>query len=419
MPIDLPTALRLAGAEHLDVRIAQQKLAEAQARDTMARNRMFPWIAVGATAQRHENNIQTVEGQIIDADKQSLAAGLALNARWEPAESYFQRLVARQRVQGEQAALETQGQAAVHAAALAYFDLLRATVDIGVAQAALDLSDRHLRQVQALGEAGLIFAGDVQRTTTHRARSALSLRQAQAQAAVASARLAEVLKLDPAVELTTPAGDLVPLSIAPAQADVDSLIGRALGARPELGRSSADLAAAQTALKGARFAPLIPTVTAQAALGGLGGAPGTNRWTQNYGSTTDYSLGLSWRLGPGGLFDHAPERVASAQLQQAELELERTRQSVRRQVVEQHALTRSLLDQLGLIRQALIVAENTAQLSLSRREQGVAEVLEDIVAKEELTRARHDYAAVVAQYNQAQFGLLRALGGSLEGIKLD
>ena len=34
--------------------------------------------------QRHEDNIQAVNGPIIDADKQSLALGLALNARLFP-----------------------------------------------------------------------------------------------------------------------------------------------------------------------------------------------------------------------------------------------------------------------------------------------------------------------------------------------
>src|SRR5262249_52783590 len=57
-PIDLPTALRLAGAQNLDVKIAQSRLAEAKANYTSALSQFFPWIAPGAAFRRHENQIQ-------------------------------------------------------------------------------------------------------------------------------------------------------------------------------------------------------------------------------------------------------------------------------------------------------------------------------------------------------------------------
>ena len=47
LPIDLPTALRLAGAQNLDVQIAQAKLAEARANQDGAVAQFFPWIAPG------------------------------------------------------------------------------------------------------------------------------------------------------------------------------------------------------------------------------------------------------------------------------------------------------------------------------------------------------------------------------------
>ena len=43
--IDLPTALRLAGANNLDVQIAREKVNEARAVSDSARARFFPWIA--------------------------------------------------------------------------------------------------------------------------------------------------------------------------------------------------------------------------------------------------------------------------------------------------------------------------------------------------------------------------------------
>src|SRR5579862_6870583 len=44
-PIDLPTALRLAGAQNLDIQIARTRLAEARANRQSALEQFFPWLA--------------------------------------------------------------------------------------------------------------------------------------------------------------------------------------------------------------------------------------------------------------------------------------------------------------------------------------------------------------------------------------
>jgi len=38
-------------------------------------------------------------------------------------------------------------------------------------------------------------------------------------------------------------------------------------------------------------------------------------------------------------------------------------------------------------------------------------VLERILAEQDLTRARNDYVTAVAEYDKAQYALLRAIGG--------
>ena len=198
-PIDLATTLRLAGADNLSVRIAREKLAEARADADVARERLFPWVTAGLSLRQHENNLQTVEGRIIDADKRSFSAGVGLNAQWDFGDVYYQKLAAQQRVRAEEAALTTQRQNSVTDAALAYYELLRATATIGIATEALDLSSRHHAQLVASASAGVTFAGDVHRVATARARNETAVQQAREQARIAAARLAEILKLDPAI----------------------------------------------------------------------------------------------------------------------------------------------------------------------------------------------------------------------------
>ncbi|MEX2043983.1 MAG: hypothetical protein WD941_01435, partial [Opitutus sp.] len=103
--IDLPTALRLAGANNLDVQIAQEKVVEARAASDTVRAKFFPWVAPSITLRRHEENIQEVRGAIIDVERQSLSAGIAINAQVDIGETYYQNLVARQAVRTSEAAL--------------------------------------------------------------------------------------------------------------------------------------------------------------------------------------------------------------------------------------------------------------------------------------------------------------------------
>lgn len=408
--IDLPTVLRLAGADSLQVKIAREKLAEAQAQESIARAKLFPWLSVGATLRQHENNIQTVDGQIIDADKRSLAAGLGANFTWDPSEVYFQNLSVRQLARAEEAAFDASRQTAVYESLVAYFELLRAQALVDVEVEALKIVGRHYDQVEASAEAGLVFAGDVHRLAGQRARGEIALRQAREAVVSASARLATFLKLDPTVELDPVKTDLVPLAILDVNLELGLLVSQALGRRPELTQFDARVAAAREERTGAHYGPLIPTITAQMNYGGLGGGPGLGDATNQFDVAEDYALGVAWRVGPGGLFDRGRIRLSDARLRRSELELELVRDQIRREVVEQHARVLSWGDQVQLLATAAEAAGKTAELSRQRREQGVGPVLEDILAEEELTRTRRDYATGIARYNQAQYALLRAIG---------
>ena len=65
--INLETALRLAGAQNLDVQIARERVKEAKAQHEQAREQFFPWIAPGLGYKRHDGNIQDVSGNIFEA----------------------------------------------------------------------------------------------------------------------------------------------------------------------------------------------------------------------------------------------------------------------------------------------------------------------------------------------------------------
>ena len=198
------------------------------------------------------------------------------------------------------------------------------------------------------------------------------------------------------------------LTLVPADAGLGPLVERALQSRPELQRGNALVAAAERLLSGAQKGPLIPSLGAQAFVGGLGGGrPGV---PTSFGDSEDYAILLGWRIGPGGLFDKSRTRLASARLERARLEAARVRDEVVRQVVDSFARVQSTADQMTAARENLETAVESLRLSESRKEFGVASVLEVIQAQRDLTQARGDYLSSIAENDKAQYALSRAIG---------
>src|SRR6478672_9870622 len=80
--IDLPAALRLAGAQNLEIQIARERLKEAEAQRSSAVERFFPWIAPGISYHRRDGVAQAVPpGTISDAHFQSYSPGASLAAQ--------------------------------------------------------------------------------------------------------------------------------------------------------------------------------------------------------------------------------------------------------------------------------------------------------------------------------------------------
>lgn len=409
LPIDLPSALRLAGAQNIDVQIAQAKVYEARAQHLETQLAFFPWVGASLGFRRHEGNIQRVDGNVFETNKNTYVTGGAVNVGLELGESIFSALAAHRLAAAADEALQAERRDRVLEAASGYFELARARAAVGIGEETLRVSRDYARQVRDAADAGIAFKGDAFRVEAQAERDAMALRQAQERQRTASARLSRVLRLDPAVELVPRDADLSPLSLDEAGAPALALIASALESRPELRVAGFRRDAAEKAKDGAVYGPMFPSIGAQAYYGGLGGGtgdPGPKEFEEN----REYSVNLGWRIGPGGLFDAGRIGAARARVDVGEFELERARDEIRRQVVEARERATSLKDQVAIARRALEAARETFRLTDERREFGVGAVLEHIQSHQDLDRARLEYANTVAELNKAQYALRWATG---------
>jgi outer membrane protein TolC len=407
-PIDLATTLRLAGANGIDVQIARERLEAAKAGATSAVGQFLPWLSAGVGYRGHRDLIQDVVGNMVQADKDSHTAGAALNLQVDVGDAVYRTLAARQARAAAEQGLEAQRQETLVRAAQSYFDLLIAQSVVAAAADAVGISREYESQLHRAVEAGIALKGDELRVKVQTRRNQLSLQQAQEQRRVLAARLAEALRLDPAVELVGQDVELAPLALVPATATVDALVAEAVAARPELKEALALAQVAEETRKGAVYGPLIPTVTGMAFFGSLGG--GKDGGLTTSGASRDYLAAVGWRIGPGGLFDLGRIRSTRARLGEAQWNVEKLKDAVARQVVEARTRVLSQQEQLSTAMEALAAAEQGLELAVGRKEFGVGIVLENILAEQDQTRARQDYVRAVGEYDKAQYALSRALG---------
>lgn len=406
--IQLESALRLAGAKNIAIEITRERVREARSQLDQERRLLLPWLAPGIGYRRHDGNLQDIVGDVFDASKQSGTAALTLQAQVDLGDAGYRVLAARQAVAASEAQNESQQRATHLAVATAYTDLSRAAALVVTADEAVRISDRTLAQVREAVSAGIAFAGDAARVEVQRARTESARVAARQEVRVASARLAQLLRLPPGEELRPDLAEFLPVILVPTNQPLDALVAVALSTRPELRRADALTGVARARRDGVTKGPWIPTLGAQAAFGGLAG--GRNSAFGDADDFQDYGVGVSWRIGPGGIGDRSRIRTADARLNIAKLEQEQLRDEVVREVVELHSRTDTASEQVQITTRTVTSARRLLDLTQARREFGVGAVLEAIEAEREFSRAQAEHLQTIAEHNRAQWMLWHATG---------
>ncbi|MGO8821178.1 MAG: TolC family protein [Desulfomonilaceae bacterium] len=439
-PIDLQTTLRLAGAQNLDIRIARSELQKARANQLMAWEQFLPWLSTGAVFERRDGlSFSSGNGAINEAHYGYNLPGFTVVGRVPVGDAIFNALSARQLVRASGNALNAQWQNSSLAAAMSYFDTLEAKARANVERQAAAISATYQKELHHAVVTGIAFKGDELRIQTETERYQIAVRLWLQHQRDASAKLADILRMDSTIDLVPEDSDLMPIMLFDTQAPLESLVQQAYSARPELRESQALIAAANAQRKGVTYGPIIPTLSTAMFFGSLNGGwgnywgeraidtagpitgPHTRGYVQQYpggqngGATQDILFGVNWRIGPGGLGDVGAIRVANARLNTEQLRGQKMLDEVTRQVVQSFTRVRSYYDQIALARRNISSARETLRLTEGRKDYGVGNVLEVIQAQQALERASTEYVVAMAEFNKAQYELSRAVGGLLPG----
>ncbi|MFO0824740.1 MAG: TolC family protein [Gemmataceae bacterium] len=137
-PIDLASALQLAGAENPELMLARQRISEVSAIRQLAAAQILPNLNVGTNYDNHNGALQQSTGNILNVNRDSLYVGLGaaavgsgtvnipgLNYNLNIGASWLGFLSARQRVTTATAVSEAVRNDVLLRVCLAYCDLLR------------------------------------------------------------------------------------------------------------------------------------------------------------------------------------------------------------------------------------------------------------------------------------------------------
>ncbi len=439
LPIDLGTALRLAGAQNPELLLARERVSEAIALRQLAVAQLLPNINVGTNYDLHRGPLQQSNGNVLRVNRDALYYGFGtgavgagtisipgLNYNLNVGEAWFGALQARQLVAERRfGALAVRNDVLLRVS-LAYLDLQRADARRAIAVTNRD-EGAEVARLTAVYAARKVQQGrkaDADRAAVELKRRDAELTQAEGDVLTASARLARELNLDPSARLKPVEGWAVPAPLVPDTVPLSELIAVALVQRPELAERRTEIRRALYALSAARLLPFSPNVVLGFSAGGFGGgsdlvAQGvvaangqvtTGPRFGDFGGRSDFDVAVYWTVRNLGVGNVALVREARSVVRQTQLRELETLNRVRAEVAESYARSAARAAQIDAAEKAVRAAREAFSEDLLRIRGFFGLPIELMDSMRLLGRARYEYLDAIVEYNRAQFQLYVALG---------
>ena len=297
--------------------------------------------------------------------------------------------------------------------ALAFSELLRSEGRRAVALQAREEAQAIAKLTADYAVTGQGRYADANRAATDLQRREAYLKQVESELLTSSARLCQLLNLDPSIRLHPTDAYVVPHPLVPDPIAVGELIALGLLRRPELGAQRASIIQGLLLLDGAKALPFSPTIYIGFSAGGFGGGSNLVRPIfGGFGGRTDFDAIAFWTIQNLGVGNAALIRAANANLQVRRFEQIEMLNRVRAEVAEAYAKTHARYAQIETNESAIKSGLLSFTQDLTRIRYRSRDVLpiELLNSFQLMANARIDYIDAIVDYNRAQFELYVALG---------
>jgi outer membrane protein TolC len=428
-PIDLASALQLAGVQNPEILLARERVVEAAALRQLAAAQFLPSINAGTNLDAHQGTLQQSNGNIINVNRDSLYLGLGASAVgagtvnipgivWSGnvSATIYQSLVSKQVVRQHEYASQAARNDVLLRVSQSFLELLRAEGRRAIATKNRAEALEIARIATNHANAGEGRQADADRAVTELEQRNNDLMQAEADLLTSSARLARLLSLDPTTRLQPIDGWVVPHPIVPEPIPVPELIAIALMQRPELTERQAAIRAAFLELQSAKVLPFSPNVVLGYSAGDFGG--GSNLATQSIGQPRftnltdrqDFDAVVFWTVRNLGVGNVAMIRMAQSNVRQNELRNIEVLDKIRAEVVLAYARTHVRYAQIETNERAIQASGKAFEQDYQRIKNREGLPIEVLDSMRLLARSRYAYLDGIVDYNRAHFELYVALG---------
>lgn len=411
LAVDLSTVVRLALARNLDVERARELIRFQRGKLSAERGVLLPAFSPALAFEKVDGAVRATEGNLVDVAFHT--SQVFVLARWilNPGAVRYELLAARRRLDASLHEERAVRMAALRAAALRYYDLVLAQVEVEAAREALAEAEELSRITRTRVEAGTGLLADEMRARAELASRRQDLIRALQAFYEASLALSTALDLDATVTLAPRAQQVALNTLVDQELTIDELLALALEYREDL-ESARRIAEAMDADRRAlRWRGLGPALLLSGQLGSISGeaddVSGLGDVDQASKGQERFAAALSWELSPS-LAGALESAAASEGL--AVIELRRLLQEIRGEVVRQEYESRTQKALAEEARHELEAAEEALRLARANLQAGTMTTLDVLHAQSSLAGARSRHATAVIRYDQAQIGLLAALG---------
>ncbi len=423
--IDLATTIKLGGGTALEVQIAREKAYQAQVNWSKSRLLLLPTIWYGLNWNHHDGTIQTTPGQVIETSRSSLYSGGGAGFEGQPitsngtgpgnfafnlsiAEAHYKPLEQLQISRAANAAERGTRNDIMRDLAVRYADILQARSELANYNVGRDTSRKLVNVTTNFSDVGLGSPAEVYRAKTEEAQWIVKVKEAERKVIVSTTSLAEILQLDPAVQLLPAEVQLVPVTIVDENLSVQELIMIGLAERPEMAEYRALAESRLIRFRQERARPFLPYLQLAGSVGSFGGGTGSDIINQR--TRDDIVASMVWEFKNMGIGNYLINRRSKSEWRESQLKVERLQNRVIAEVLATAGDSASYRRQINAAESGLQAANKSYELNLERIRDAEGIPLELVQAIQARTDSQNRLTEAICNYNRAQYRLLHAIG---------
>jgi len=410
----------------MEVRLAENRVREANAGIAVAESSWIPNLRVGTSYLHHDGFIQEIPGEVINANKNGLFGGPLVRLNLDPGMSARETLKAKQLARVREAQLHREVRQHFHDAAIAYIDLQSAQAGAAVYAEVLHLLGEIVTRAKNFQKVGWISAVQVSPYEREREQQRLGLMKLKQDHLAAGAKLADLLDIETPCVLYSAGEAATMLKLVDVSLSEDQLVAMATAQGPGTAEVEFALNSLQEQLDAARRYRFVPQIGADLGYGIFGGGEG-NDWTR-WGDRTDVGLHVYWdlsellRAGANRCLFETKKQQAHLQQQQVQKKLAlgvrvallQARSAQERLTAAEQAIA-DVIDQYNKVRNTKVVPSSGIRedgANDSERVLSILTVESRFIAQ--LAMARNSYLEALIVWNKAQITLNFLTGACAE-----